>query len=310
MGRTGIRVSRLCFGALTIGPLQANLTVREGAGVIRCALEAGVNFIDTADLYNNYRYIREGAAGWTGEVVLATKSYDYTREGMRVSLERALRETGRDWVDIFLLHEQESDLTIKGHWEAVEELLAAKAKGLVRAVGISTHSVRGVLAAARVPQFDVIHPLINLRGIGIRDGSLEEMREAIAVAHRSGKALYGMKALGGGSLINQKREALAFALSLPELASVAVGMQSPEEVSYNVALFEGRPVDPATELAVSSRNRRLHIEDWCSGCGSCAERCGQGAISVVDGRASADPSRCRLCGYCAAACPEFCIKII
>lgn len=310
LGRTGIRVSRLCFGSLTVGPLQANLPVKEGAKIIRYALDAGVNFIDTAELYGNYEYIREGTAGRSGGVVLATKSYAYTGEGMRSSIEKALRETGRDYIDIFLLHEQENELTIRGHWEAVEELLKAKQKGTVRAVGISTHSVRAVRAAAAVPEFDVIHPLINMKGIGIRDGSAEDMKAAIAGAFRAGKGLYGMKALGGGSLISVKEEALAFALSVPGLASLAVGMQSTEEVDFNVALFEGRPVDPEVELAVSRKDRRLHIEDWCSGCGRCAGRCSQGAISLVDGKAFADRSLCRLCGYCAAVCRDMCIKII
>ena len=310
LGGTGIRVSRLCFGSLTVGPLQANLPVREGAAIISHALDGGVNFIDTADLYNNYEYIREGTAGREGQVVLATKSYAYTREDMRRSITRALRETGRDYIDIFLLHEQESHLTIRGHWEAVEEMIRAREKGIIRALGISTHSVGGVRAAAAVPEFDVIHPLINIKGIGICDGSPEEMKAAIAGAARAGKGLYGMKVLGGGNLINEKKEAMSYALSVPGLASLAVGMQSRDEVDYNISFFEGKQVCPELELAVSGRSRRLHIEDWCSGCGRCVDRCGQGALSLAGGKAAADPSGCRLCGYCATACQDMCIKII
>ncbi|HRU42362.1 MAG TPA: aldo/keto reductase, partial [Candidatus Diapherotrites archaeon] len=51
LGSTGLRVSRLCFGSLTIGPLQAGLDIEEGASVIRAAFDMGVNFIDTAELY-------------------------------------------------------------------------------------------------------------------------------------------------------------------------------------------------------------------------------------------------------------------
>jgi aryl-alcohol dehydrogenase-like predicted oxidoreductase len=64
LGRTGLSVSRLCFGALTVGPLQSNLPLNEGAAVIRYALEQGVNFIDTAKLYGTYPYIREALRGW------------------------------------------------------------------------------------------------------------------------------------------------------------------------------------------------------------------------------------------------------
>lgn len=310
LGLTGIKVSRLCFGALTIGPLQANLSVKEGAKVIQCALDAGVNFIDTAELYDNYEHIKAGIAGRAGDVVIATKCYAYTREGMRDSIEKARREIDRDYVDIFLLHEQESELTIRGHWEAVEEMVEAKQRGLIRALGISTHSVRGLRAATGVPEFDVIHPLINMRGIGIRDGTVEDMKAAIAGACAAGKGLYGMKALGGGNLINVKQAAFDFALSVPGLASVAVGMQTVAEVLYNVAIFSGEQVDGKIEQEVSHRNRRLHIDDWCLGCGSCVARCTVNALSLVDGKAVVDGSLCRLCGYCADVCEEMCIKII
>jgi len=310
LGGTGIRVSRLCFGSLTMGPLQANLPVREGAGIIRHALDAGVNFIDTAQLYNNYQYIREGIAGRAADVVIATKSYDYAGKDIRHSLEEALRKLRRDYIDIYLLHEQESELTIRGHWEAVEELIKAREKGMVRALGISTHSVRGVRAAAAIPQFDVIHPLVNIKGIGIADGTPLEMQEAIAHAFKCGKGLYGMKALGGGNLINERQEALAFALAIPGLSSVAVGMQSTSEVEYNCSVFGGRRVTPELEKAVSVQNRRLHIEEWCTACGKCVEMCVPGALQVSGGTLMVDRSRCRLCGYCAATCQDMCIKII
>jgi len=310
LGKTGIKVSRLCFGALTVGPLQANLPVGEGVAVIRRALESGVNFIDTAELYQTYPYIREAIRGREHETIITTKCYAYTREGMKKSLDVALAGLGRDYIDIFLLHEQESELTIQGHWEAVEYLLEAKRRGVVRAVGISTHSVRGVRAAASVPEFDVIHPLVNISGIGICDGTVEDMIGAIQEAWRAGKGLYGMKALGGGNLIGNSGEAFSFVLSLSGLASVAVGMRTAAEVDYNVAIFGGLTVTREIEQIVSSQRRQLHIEDWCRGCGECVKRCGAGALSIVGGKVKIEQGLCRLCGYCGSACPEFCIKIV
>jgi len=52
------------------------------------------------------------------------------------------------------------------------------------------------------------------------------------------------------------------------------------------------------------------VHDWCEGCGRCAERCGQGAIRVENGRAAVDMEKCVLCGYCAGACPQFSIKVV
>ncbi|NLA85515.1 MAG: aldo/keto reductase, partial [Clostridiales bacterium] len=58
LGHTGLMVSRLCFGGLVIGPLQKDMSVEEGGEVIAEALRLGVNFIDTADLYDTYRHIK------------------------------------------------------------------------------------------------------------------------------------------------------------------------------------------------------------------------------------------------------------
>ena len=128
LGETQLRVSRLCFGALTIGPLQRNMSQQEGGAILRKALEAGINFIDTAQLYGTYSYIRQALKGWTGQVIIASKSYAYTAKDMQVALEEARRELDLDVIPIFLLHEQESEHTIRGHWSALEYLLTAKAK--------------------------------------------------------------------------------------------------------------------------------------------------------------------------------------
>jgi len=310
LGKTGIEVSRLCFGALTIGPLQANLSVAEGARVIRKALERGVNFIDTAELYRAYPYIREALRGFDRDVVIVSKCYAHTYRGMRDSVEKALTELHRDYIDVFMLHEQESILTIRGHWEAVEYLLEAKKRGIVRAVGISTHHVEGVLGAAVVSEIDVIHPLINMAGIGIRGGGVKDMLAAIETAAAAGKGLYAMKALGGGNLLDRAEKAFAFILSVPGLASVAVGMSAEDEVEYNTRLFGGHLVPPGLQSSVKRRPRRLHIEDWCRGCGNCVAKCSLGALSLSGGKIMVDSSLCALCGYCGAACPEFSIKVI
>ncbi len=310
LGKTGLFVSRLCVGTLTIGPLQADLSVSQGAKIIRRALEAGVNFIDTAELYGTYEHIKEGIRGVSRQVIIASRSYAHDRAGMRKSVELALKSLQRDYVDIFLLHEQESFFTMKGHWEAVEYLLEAKKEGLVRALGISTHCIQAVRAAALLPEFDVIQPIINTAGVGIKDGGREEMLAAIREAAQLGKGLYGMKALGGGNLLDRTEEAFRFVLSISELAAVAVGMSDPAEVDYNVAFFEGRRVPERVRREVRRKKRTLIIEDWCAGCGQCVQRCTAGALSLVGGKATVDLARCRLCGYCGSVCPEFCIKII
>lgn len=311
LGSTGLKVSRLCFGTLTMGPLQANLPLAEGVELLKYAVWQGVNFFDTAEIYRTYPYLRQLFRSCPGEeLVVATKSYAVTTEDMRKSLEWARRELDRDWIDIFLLHEQESALTIKGHWEALEFLVEAKQKGLVRAVGISTHKVAGVRGALEFPEIDVIHPLFNIRGLGILDGTLSDMIGVLEQAYASGKGIYLMKPLGGGNLLNETEKALRFAFSRPFAASVAVGMQTRDEIDYSVRIASNLPVPETLKKRVSREKRTLHIDDWCEGCGECAARCPQGALTPgKDGRIEVNRDECILCGYCAAACPFFYIKV-
>lgn len=309
LGNTGIKVSKLCFGSLTIGPLQANLSLDEGAEIIKYAFQKGVNFIDTAQLYENYPYIKKALATFP-EAVISTKSYSYSKELMEKSLEKARKELDRDVIDIFLLHEQESRLTIKGHWEAVEYLLAAKAKGIIRALGLSTHSLEGVKGALEFPEMEIIHPIVNYQGLGILDGDIDEMLDLLKTAKNMGKGVYGMKPIGGGNLIHNAEQALQWSFKRAELDAVAVGMQSIHEVNVNCALAEGKKPNEEDFSQIRGQKRQLHIEDYCEGCGKCLEKCKHKALLIVEGRVKVKREKCVLCGYCGAACPNFALKII
>lgn len=309
MGNTGIEVSRLCFGGLVIGPLQANLPVSRGADVIVKAFEMGVNFIDTAELYGTYPHIREAVKRYGTRPVIATKSYAYDVKTAAESLEKARRELDTDIIDVFLLHEQESRHTLRGHREALDYFMSAKRRGTIRAVGVSTHNIEVVEACAEMSEIDVIHPIVNKTGIGINDGTIDTMLAAVKKAYDSGKGIYSMKPLGGGNLINSFGECLKFVLDLPYIHSIAVGMQSVEEVIINVSVFNGQEIPEEVSAALGSKQRRLHIDYWCEGCGRCLNRCAQGALKLVDKKVVVSRRKCVLCGYCGSVCPVFAIKI-
>jgi len=240
LGRRGPVVSRFCLGLLPLSRLQSSLPRAEAAALLQTALEAGVTFFDTAELYDTYPLVREVLGP---PAVVATKAYAYTYEGMRGSLVRALRETGRDFIDIFLLHEQESRLTLAGHAEALRCLVEAREAGLVGAVGVSTHAPEVVAAAAEMEEIDVVHPLVNHRGLGLLGGTLEDMLVALEKAGRAGKGIYAMKVLGGGHLAvtpEGAAEAFAFARGLAHVQAVAVGVKSRKELLLDLALLEGR----------------------------------------------------------------------
>ena len=311
LGNSGISVSRLCFGALTIGPLQANMSTCEGAEVIAYALNRGVNFIDTAQLYKTYHYIKKALSiSQKFDTIISSKTYAYTREMAIDAVEQARRELDRDVIDIFMLHQQESKHTLRGHKDALDVLLEYKSKGIIRAVGASTHHIALVNDVCdKNCGIDVIHPLINRVGIGIEDGTIGEMLLAVQRVYSLGIGIFGMKALGGGNLINERLSSLKFVLDLPYVHSIAVGMQSIDEVEANINFFEGIIPSEGLENRLSKQKRRLHIENWCVGCGKCTKHCVSNALSIVDGLCIVKSEKCILCGYCGANCPEFAIKI-
>ena len=121
LGRTGIFVSQLCFGLLTMSRLQLGLDERTGARLLRRALDMGVNFVDTAVLYDTDDILREFLRGLRREeVVIASKSYDFEYDAMEKTVMETLSSLGTAYLDLFLLHEQESRLTLRGHARALD----------------------------------------------------------------------------------------------------------------------------------------------------------------------------------------------
>ncbi|MEW6242682.1 MAG: aldo/keto reductase [Bacillota bacterium] len=306
LGTTKLQVSRLCFGSLTMGPLQKGLGLKEAHALVEQALSMGINFFDTAEIYDNYKMlipaVRAGAH-------IASKSYASSQEAMDKSVAQALRSLGTDHISLFLLHEQESRLTLKGHYAALMHLVRMKERGYVGAVGVSTHYREVVAAVSLMPEVDVVHPICNMKGLGIRDDTLAGMLEAMKQAYDAGKGIYIMKALGGGHLRGQFVEALSFARDIPFAHSCAVGISSVEELLADVAVFEHRAIPESVLLSLKSQPKSIHVEEWCNGCGNCALACPQQAISMVDGKARVTEEDCVFCGYCVRECEGFFIKV-
>ncbi len=98
LGNTGISVSRLGAGVLPMGPNQRNMAVEEGAAVVRHALDAGINFIDTAQYYRAYPYIRQALAGRNDDVVICSKSLAPIMRAWR----QPLRKPAGVWTEMSL----------------------------------------------------------------------------------------------------------------------------------------------------------------------------------------------------------------
>lgn len=307
LGNTGIEVSIAGIGVLPIGPSQLALPVEEGATIIRYAFDHGMNFIDTAQYYRTYPYIRKALeSGDYRDVIVCSKCLEPDYDSMMDAIEEARKELNRDQIDIFLMHEVRSGQLEEraGAWQALKD---AKHAGLVRAIGLSTHHVDITEAAADMPDLDVVFPLINYAGLGIRRGdafaSCEEMMDAIHRCHQAGKGIFAMKAFGGGSLTANYQTALNYVFSKPEIESVMIGFGKISEVDDLLDYLNGT-MDPAYNPDISKKKVHINHED-CEGCGACKAACPAGAIyyNSENGLAEVDQEKCLTCGYCSPVCP-------
>lgn len=306
LGQTGLEVTPIGFGVLTVGNTQMNLPLKEGAAVLRYALEKGINFLDTAQYYETYPYIREALTGSDFHPVVCSKSLDPTYGGMKAAVQEALEELNLDSIDIFLMHEVRTDPDWEfrsGAWRYLQE---AKAQGLVKAIGISTHHVDVAEMAADIPELDVLFPLINFQSLGIRNrdgaGTKEDMAAAIEKNHRNGKGVFAMKVFGGGNLTGNYLEALDYVSSLPGVASMMIGFGRKEEIDRIIEYADGT-IDRNYVPNISRKKIRIDQGD-CEGCGACLVRCPNHAIfRNCNGLAEVNHDICLTCGYCAPVCP-------
>jgi uncharacterized protein len=306
LGNTGLQVTEVGFGVLTVGKTQLDLTVDEGAAVLRYALDKGINFLDTAEYYETYPYIKRALQGTNFEPVIASKCLGHSYRDMRKAIEEARTALNRDVIEIFLLHEVRSDpdwASRAGAWECLQD---AKAKGLIKAAGISTHHVDVAAKASEIKEIEILFPLINFQSLGIRKGSVpgsrEEMAEEIKKAAAAGKGVFAMKVFGGGNLTGHYLEAIQYIQDLEGISSMMVGFGFQHEIDRILEVMDGT-IDPNYVPDLSNKRIRIDQGD-CEGCGACIQRCPNHAIfKNKNGLAEVDHSSCLTCGYCAPMCP-------
>jgi len=310
LGQTGLKIVPLIYGTLTLGPLQANLSPKEGGELIRFALERGVNLLDTAELYASYPHIRAALDGYAGEVLIASKTHAADAATARLHVESGLRALGRETFDIVHIHGATLQDPFVEREGVYHELLKMREEGKLCHVGLSGHYIKALRKALDEPDIAVVHPLINQAGRGIRDGSAAEMATLIDELSRAGKGVYAMKALAGGNLISQARASIRYVTSLPGVDAVAIGMSSEEQILANLDLVcHGHGEHPCWDKLENERRQIKVMTMFCKGCGHCVPECTNNALRIVNGKAQVDEESCLLCGYCAPACPEFMIRI-
>jgi len=156
LGHTGVEVSSLCLGTMMFGA-WGNPDHEDSIRIIHAALDAGVNFVDTADVYaggESEEIVGKALRGRRDDVVLATKVHgsmgdDRNRRGnsrrwIVREVEDSLRRLGTDWIDLYQIHRPEPDTAIDETLGALTDLVRA---GKVRYIGSSTFPAHAIVAA-------------------------------------------------------------------------------------------------------------------------------------------------------------------
>jgi aryl-alcohol dehydrogenase-like predicted oxidoreductase len=162
LGRTGVKVSPLCLGAMMFGA-WGEADHDESIRIIHAALDAGINFIDTADVYSrgeSEEIVGKALAGGRrDDVVLATKvhgrmgddpnQFGNSRRWIVREVENSLRRLGTDWIDLYQIHRPELDTDIDDTLGALSDLVRA---GKIRYIGSSTFPASGIVEAQWVAE--------------------------------------------------------------------------------------------------------------------------------------------------------------
>jgi aryl-alcohol dehydrogenase-like predicted oxidoreductase len=234
LGSTGIQISRLAMGSGTHGYEGASDQTRLGlegfSSLLVSGYDRGITFWETADQYGAHPHVAR-ALGTVGRqnVVVLTKTHARTESEMQADLERFMRELGTDYIDIVLLHNRQS-----GSWDsecagAMSYLADAKARGLIRAHGVSCHTLEALRVAARTPWVDVDLARINPAGLHM-DADPATVTSVLKEMKAAGKGVIGMKILGQGDLSNSVESAIQHATRLDCLDGFTIGFRSTSEI--------------------------------------------------------------------------------
>ena len=156
LGRTGVQVSKLCLGAMMFGA-WGERDHDESLRIIHAALDAGINFVDTADVYSqgeNEEIVGKALKGRRDDIVLATKFHNQMGEGLNRrgnsrrwimrAVEDSLRRLQTDYIDLCQVHRPEEETEIEETLSALTDLVRA---GKIRYFGSSTFPASRIVEA-------------------------------------------------------------------------------------------------------------------------------------------------------------------
>jgi len=171
LGRTGWKVSDISFGAWAIGGAWGNVSDDESLAALNQAIDSGVNFIDTADVYGDgrsERLIAQLKKTRKDEIIVATKAgrrlpkqtvAGYSRENLNGWVDRSLKNLSTDTIDLVQLHCPPTELYNRAEvFGMLDDLVKA---GKVRYYGVSVEKVEEALKAIEYPNVQTVQIIFN-----------------------------------------------------------------------------------------------------------------------------------------------------
>ncbi|HOO98131.1 MAG TPA: aldo/keto reductase [Bacteroidales bacterium] len=243
LGKTGIKTTLLGMGTGFSGGNRSSAITRAGVAeeVIRYAWEKGIRFFDCADTYGTHPYAAKVLGGFPREKYTLTSKIWVLRGGIPeperpdadIVIDRFRKELNTDYIDIVQLHCMMSGSWTDDQKKQMDILENLKAKGIIRAHGVSVHSFQALEAAAASSWVDVIHVRINPFGVSMDSKDPATVVAVIKKLHDSGKGVIGMKLIGNGSYRDDPDkidEAIKFVLGLGTVDMVIVGFENQGQI--------------------------------------------------------------------------------
>jgi len=313
LGKTNLVVSRVGFGGI---PLQ-RLTEPEAIHLVRRCLDLGITFFDTANAYTtSEELIGKAIAGRRETVVLATKSNARDKATTRAHLELSLRRLQTSYLDLWQLHNvstPEALAKVLGPGGAMETAEEARREGLIRYVGLSSHSLDLALQAVATGLFETVQFPFNF----VTD---EAAQRLLPLTRQQDVGFIAMKPFAGGMLDNASL-ALKWLLQFDDILPDP-GIQAVAEVEEIAAIVAGSWALTAADTEEIARIRATtgaHFCHRCEYCQPCPQHVGVSTVLSLQSfwrrfpperffagfvaEAAEGARRCAECGDCEGRCP-------
>lgn len=206
MNATGIYVSDLCLGTMTFG---AQTEEKEAINIIDYAIDQGINFIDTADIYNNRvseRIVGKALKGKRQDIILATKvgfkngsnpnDYGLNRRHILKTIDESLKNLQTDYIDIYYMHRMDPKVEFE---ETLETMTTLIRSGKVRYLGISNFPAWQLCEMMwMTKQKDLIPPIVTQNMYNLLTRDIEAELVPCMDRHKIGLTIYNP--IAGGML--------------------------------------------------------------------------------------------------------------